>query len=106
VVSVTDPYGRIVDFLDRSRYFFFQVAPLISVQKSLVLHTKAQIIEKFHTELVYHNSIWSLCDRYALYSEYNGLRKTRKGRHAILHSVQKMHISSFEFSSDVTASVV
>jgi hypothetical protein len=27
VVSVTDPYGRILDFLDRSRYFFYQVAP-------------------------------------------------------------------------------
>jgi hypothetical protein len=27
VVSVTDPYGRIICFLDRSRYFFFQVAP-------------------------------------------------------------------------------
>jgi hypothetical protein len=27
VVSVTDPHGRIIDFLDRSRYFFFQVAP-------------------------------------------------------------------------------
>jgi hypothetical protein len=26
VVSVTDPYGRIQGFLDRSRYFFFQVA--------------------------------------------------------------------------------
>jgi hypothetical protein len=26
-VSVTDPYGRILSFLDRSRYFFFQVAP-------------------------------------------------------------------------------
>jgi hypothetical protein len=26
VVSVTDPYGRILGFLDRSRYFFFQVA--------------------------------------------------------------------------------
>jgi hypothetical protein len=26
MVSVTDPYGRILDFLDRSRYFFFQVA--------------------------------------------------------------------------------
>jgi hypothetical protein len=25
VVSVTDPYGRILAFLDRSRYFFFQV---------------------------------------------------------------------------------
>jgi hypothetical protein len=27
VVSVTDPYGRILEFLDRSRYYFFQVAP-------------------------------------------------------------------------------
>jgi hypothetical protein len=27
VVSVTDPHGRIRGFLDRSRYFFFQVAP-------------------------------------------------------------------------------
>jgi CBS-domain-containing membrane protein len=27
VVSVADPYGRILGFLDRSRYFFFQVAP-------------------------------------------------------------------------------
>jgi hypothetical protein len=27
VVSVTDPYGRILGFLDRGRYFFFQVAP-------------------------------------------------------------------------------
>jgi hypothetical protein len=27
VVTVTDPYGRILGFLDRSRYFFFQVAP-------------------------------------------------------------------------------
>jgi hypothetical protein len=26
-VSVTDPYGRILGFLDRDRYFFFQVAP-------------------------------------------------------------------------------
>jgi hypothetical protein len=27
VVSATDPYGRILGFLDRSRYFFFPVAP-------------------------------------------------------------------------------
>jgi hypothetical protein len=27
VVSVTDHYDRFLDFLDRSRYFFFQVAP-------------------------------------------------------------------------------
>jgi hypothetical protein len=27
VVSVTDSYCRILGFIDRSRYFFFQVAP-------------------------------------------------------------------------------
>jgi hypothetical protein len=27
VVSATDPHGRILGFLDRSRYYFFQVAP-------------------------------------------------------------------------------
>jgi hypothetical protein len=27
VVSVTDPYGHILGFIDRSRYFFFQIAP-------------------------------------------------------------------------------
>jgi hypothetical protein len=27
VVSVTDLYGRVLGYLDRSRYFFFQVAP-------------------------------------------------------------------------------
>jgi hypothetical protein len=27
VVSVTNPYGRNLDFLDRSRYFLFQVTP-------------------------------------------------------------------------------
>jgi CBS-domain-containing membrane protein len=27
VVIVTNPYGRILGFLDRSRYFLYQVAP-------------------------------------------------------------------------------
>jgi hypothetical protein len=27
VVSATDSYGRILDLLDRNRYFFLQVAP-------------------------------------------------------------------------------
>jgi hypothetical protein len=31
VVSVTHPSGRILGFLDRSRYFFFQVVPTVSV---------------------------------------------------------------------------
>jgi hypothetical protein len=29
VVSATDPYGRVLGFLERNRYFFFQVAPLM-----------------------------------------------------------------------------
>jgi hypothetical protein len=31
VVSVTDPYGRILGILDWSRYFFFQVAPQFNI---------------------------------------------------------------------------
>jgi hypothetical protein len=27
IVSVKDPYGRILDFLDRDQYFFFQIVP-------------------------------------------------------------------------------
>jgi hypothetical protein len=27
VVNATDPYGRILDFVDRSRCYLFQVAP-------------------------------------------------------------------------------
>jgi hypothetical protein len=30
VVSVTDPYGSILAFLDRSHYFFFQLAPKLT----------------------------------------------------------------------------
>jgi hypothetical protein len=32
VVSVTDPYGRILGFLSRRSYFFFQVAPQLYSQ--------------------------------------------------------------------------
>jgi hypothetical protein len=38
VVSVTDPYGRIVGFLYRSRYFFFQVAPQLSEDSYNILN--------------------------------------------------------------------
>jgi hypothetical protein len=30
VDSMTNPYGRILGFLDRSRYFFFKVAPVLT----------------------------------------------------------------------------
>jgi hypothetical protein len=32
VVSTTDPHGRILGFLDRSRYYFFEVAPQLYSQ--------------------------------------------------------------------------
>jgi hypothetical protein len=35
MVSITDPYGRILDFLDRNHYFFFQVAPQLYSQGSV-----------------------------------------------------------------------
>jgi hypothetical protein len=37
VFSVTDPYGLILSFLDRSRYFFFQVASQMYSQGCVVL---------------------------------------------------------------------
>jgi hypothetical protein len=36
VVSVTDPYGSILGFLDRSRYCFFQVAPQLYSQAECI----------------------------------------------------------------------
>jgi hypothetical protein len=35
MVSMTDPYGRILGFLDRNRYFFFQVAAQLYSRGSL-----------------------------------------------------------------------
>jgi hypothetical protein len=35
VVSVTDPYGRILNFLGRSRYIFLQVAPQLYLRGSV-----------------------------------------------------------------------
>jgi hypothetical protein len=32
VVSTTDPHGRILGFLDRNRYYFFQAAPQLYSQ--------------------------------------------------------------------------
>jgi hypothetical protein len=38
VVSAADPHGRILCFLDRSRYYFFQVAPQLEYQKQLLIN--------------------------------------------------------------------
>jgi hypothetical protein len=35
VVSVTDACGRILGFLDRNRYFFYQVAPQLFLRGSV-----------------------------------------------------------------------
>jgi hypothetical protein len=45
VVGVTDPYGRILGFLDRSRYFFFQVAPELYLSGHRSRPTTSQKIE-------------------------------------------------------------
>jgi hypothetical protein len=52
MVSVTDPSGRILGFLDQSRYFFFQVAPqlysrgwVIPFQTHILLNLLAPRIE-------------------------------------------------------------
>jgi hypothetical protein len=40
MVIVTDPYGHILGFLDRVRYFYFQVAPqLYSETEWIPFHT-------------------------------------------------------------------
>jgi hypothetical protein len=55
VVSVTYPYGRILGFLDRSSYFFFQVAPqLYSTRLSgpRFRHTTSQKICRISTGTV------------------------------------------------------
>jgi hypothetical protein len=51
VVIATNPYGRILDFLDRSRYCFFQVAPQLYSRscvdpKHKKVHTNKLIITK------------------------------------------------------------
>jgi hypothetical protein len=44
VVSVTNPYGRILGFLDQSRYYFFQVAPLFHENWRKILATDSHKI--------------------------------------------------------------
>jgi hypothetical protein len=49
VVSVTNPYGRILGFLDGSRYFFFQVAPKLYMFSSLKVNPR--FVGEFHFHL-------------------------------------------------------
>jgi hypothetical protein len=44
VISVTDPYSRILGFLDWSRYFFFQVAPQYTeTYQNKITHTSLNL---------------------------------------------------------------
>jgi hypothetical protein len=46
VVSATDPHGRILGFLDRSRYCFFQVAPQLYSRGWMVLVPDPLLLRK------------------------------------------------------------
>jgi hypothetical protein len=47
MVSVTDPYCRIIGFLDRIRYFFFQVAPQLYSQRSVDPAPDSLLLRKY-----------------------------------------------------------
>jgi hypothetical protein len=63
VVSVTDPYGRIDAFLDRSRYYFSRVASQLYsrgwVYPGLVGKLTYFISLSFHSNYVFCRSWWS-----------------------------------------------
>jgi hypothetical protein len=47
VVSVPDPYGSILGFLDRSRYFFFQVASQLYSYRPSDRRLSAKLVSTF-----------------------------------------------------------
>jgi hypothetical protein len=56
MISVADPYTRILGFLDRSRYFLFQVAPKLysrdlvdPVPDSLLLRKSGSAVNRTRT---------------------------------------------------------
>jgi hypothetical protein len=54
VVSATDPAGRSLGFLDRSRYYFFQVAPQLSSRGN---NNNKVILIKIITDFIFYESI-------------------------------------------------
>jgi hypothetical protein len=56
VVSVTDLYGRILGFLDRNRYFFFQVLPQFYSRGSV-----APFQDHYFSEAMKYNIKQNLC---------------------------------------------
>jgi hypothetical protein len=53
VVSVTDPHGRILGFLDRSRYCFFQVAPQLQNIIKNILENNNEIEKNIQNETIH-----------------------------------------------------
>jgi hypothetical protein len=51
VVSVTDPYGRNLDFLDRSLYLFFQAAPQLPEGKRQLGRPRRRWVDNIRIDL-------------------------------------------------------
>jgi hypothetical protein len=74
VVSATDPPGRILCFLDRSRYYFFQVAPQLSsrgwvdpVPDPLPLRKSGSAGNRIQDLWICRQKLWPLDHRGGLY---------------------------------------
>jgi hypothetical protein len=70
VVSATDPHGRILGFLDRSRYYFFQVSPQLysegwvdPVPDSLLLRKSGSARNRTRDLWICSQELWPLDHR-------------------------------------------
>jgi hypothetical protein len=88
VVSVTDPYDRILAFLDRSRYFFFQAAPQLYsrgwvdfVPDALLLRKSRSAGNRTRTFVSVARNSWPLDHR-------GGPHETQRGQNAALLNVK------------------
>jgi hypothetical protein len=70
VVGVTDPYGRNLGSLDRSRYFFFQVAPQLysrgwvdPVPDPLLLRKSGSAVNRTRTTRSIIKKLWTIDHR-------------------------------------------
>jgi hypothetical protein len=75
VVSATDPYGRILGFLDRSRYYFFQVVPQLysrgwvdPVPDPLLLRKSGSAGNRIRNLWICSQKLWPLDHRGGRYS--------------------------------------
>jgi hypothetical protein len=88
VVSVTEPYGRILGFLDRSLYFFFQVAfQLYSrgwvdpVPDPLHLEKSGSVENRTRTSWICSQELWLL--------DHRGCRDTHTHTHIYIYIYYK-----------------